>query len=264
MGLDIHLDTIERHRLSDRHEVESEALYQRQTAGEITEAEYDELCKTVTPWPGHEDVPSEKYPKHLMNRRYLRSSYNDGGFNRRVPDLIGDEQADLYGIFKPLHDVIGDPDGADPVLTDAHISLLEQCRTRAASVAERLHGSDRLAVMKVSPNQFSREWLNIDSDKALSLYRDAVRSERIRSNEGWWSNRDMKVFGEGVTILAAVAGVEKRFFSDDPWPAVHLIYRLTDEGFESYVQSAEIVVEFIDEAISLIRRDGSCSMRWSG
>jgi len=45
---------------------------------------------------------------------------------------------------------------------------------------------------------------------------------------------------------------------------VHLVYRASDGGFDSYVQAAEITAEFCDEAIALIERDGSCEMSWSG
>jgi hypothetical protein len=69
----------------------------------------------------------------------------------------------------------------------------------------------------------------------------------------------MDVFGGGITILAAIPG--KATFNI---PGVHLIYRAADEGFESYVQSAEIVAEFCEEAIALISVDGSCEMSWSG
>lgn len=64
---------------------------------------------------------------------------------------------------------------------------------------------------------------------------------------------------DGLTILAAVPG--RRTFNV---PAVHLVYRMEPDGRDHYVATAEITAEFCDEALDLIRRDGSAVMSWSG
>lgn len=208
----------------------------------------------------HDDVPSERWPDHLFNRRYLRSSYNDGGFNHAVPDLIGsagdkaypNERGSLYWIFEPMG---REWDGNDATLAIDDILKLKAAKTRALEVAEAMRNSDRLRVQTVSPNVFAKPPTFSDSE-ALAMYRGTI-SERAIGPDDWWSNRDMMVFGDGLAVLAAIPG--KITFGI---PGVHLIYRAED--IESYIQAAEITAEFCDEAIGLIKRDGSCRISWSG
>lgn len=213
MGLDIYLYETGQHEADEAYEAAWEALYHRKESGEIDQVEYDHLRGELPKAGGHADVRSERYPDHLFNRRYLRSSYNGSGFNNAVPDLLGEDHG-LYWIFEPM-------------------------------------------------GQLSSEWLKFSDDDALRMVREAL-AKPSASPDSWYSSRDLNMYGEGVTILASVPGAEKRFFSDEPWPAVHLVYRSKDDGLDSYVQAAEITAEFCDEAIALIERDGSAYLSWSG
>ena len=47
-------------------------------------------------------------------------------------------------------------------------------------------------------------------------------------------------------------------------PYAGMVREPNDDGFESYTQSARIIAEFCEEAISLIERDGTCHLSWSG
>lgn len=268
MGLDIYLDTIENREQNKRHEEEWNALYDRKDRGEITEAEYDELRKAITPYASHVDRPSETNPGHLFNKRYLRSGYNSGGFNHAVPNFLatttGDEypneRGSLYWIFEPMG---REWDGDDGLLTETDIPKLIECRKRAEGIAAELANSDRLRVLTVSPNQLmGPEWLDIDEGKALALVRE--KATEYGDRKGWWTNRDMGWFGGTLNVIAMVPGGQKQFLRDGRWPCVHVIYRADAEGFESYVESARIVVEFCDEAIALIEKDGSAELSWSG
>ena len=148
-------------------------------------------------------------------------------------------------------------DGDEGLLDATDVEKLRECRSRAVEIGEALRSSDRLRVTTVSPNMF-RPPPEVTDDQALEMYRKVVAEGRVRADDGWWSNVDMECYGGGLTVLAAIPG------KDTFTPGVHLIYRAQDDGFDSYVQSAEIVVEFCDEAIALIERDGSCEMSWSG
>lgn len=270
MGLDVYLYEKAQHEQNEQYNREWEALWQQKDSGQITDAEYDERRKTMTSYASSADVASAINPKHLFNRRYLRSSYNDGGFNHAVPDLIGSagqdaypsERGSLYWIFEPLgRDWEGEGAGT---LTSDDIPALKECAARAREVARLLDGSDRLRVMTVSPNQFSGpDFLKLDDSAALAKYREQVADGCIK-DDGWWSNRDMEVYGSGVSILAAMPGGTRAFFGDQPWPCVHLVYRMSDEGFVSYLQSALITAEFCEEAIALVERDQAAYMSWSG
>jgi len=261
MGLDISLYTNAEREASKAHEAAWDDVYDSGRWAAMTKAQQDEW-RAANPYPDRDrDHPSERYPDHLFNRRYLRSSYNGGGFNHAVPEMLGtsganaeypNERGSLYWIFEPIG---REWDGDEGILTRDDIPKLLESKARAELIAEELRKADRLRVFTASPNMFSAPPETSDND-ALRMYREHVAE---REPEGWYSSRDMDVFGGGITILAAIPG--KATFNI---PGVHLIYRAADEGFESYVQSAEIVAEFCEEAIALISVDGSCEMSWSG
>lgn len=266
MGLDIYLYTADQGRRNAEYDAASDALYTEDPDGKsprdkMSDEEYAAWRERYS-YSGQEDVPSEKYPTHLFNRRYLRSSYNGGGFNHAVPNLLGGGEVDtypnqrgsLYWIFEPMG---REWDGDEGTLTADDIDKLRECKARALEVVEELRASDRLRVMTASPNMFSAPPKTTD-DEALAMYRREVANGRIKPDSSW-GNAVMDVYGSGVTVLAAIPG--KATFDV---PGVHLIYRMGDEGFESYVQSAEITAEFCDEAIALVERDGACQLSWSG
>lgn len=260
VGLDIYLHDLEYRAQEKAHEKAWDDVYASGRWEKPTDEE-KRAWRDENPYPSTRGYPSEKYPNHLFERRYLRSSYNGGGFNHAVPEMLAtagheatypNERGSLYWIFEPMG---REWDGDEGILTDEDIPKLEESKARAEMVAEELRKSDRLRVFTASPNMFS-EPPQTDDNGALRMYREHVAD---REPDGWYSSRDMDVFGGGITILAAIPG--KASFNI---PGVHLIYRAADDGFDSYVQSAEIVAEFCDEAIALIKRDGSCEMSWSG
>jgi hypothetical protein len=260
MGLDIYLHTAADAAANAAHDEASNAFYGRPDYEQLSKDERKAIRDAMPPYVTHADVPSTRYPDHLFNRRYLRSSYNNGGFNHAVPQLLqtsGEkeyphERGSLYWIFEPMG---REWDGDEGDLTPDDIPKLRKARERAQTVAYELATSDRLQVTTISPNAFSGP-SSITDDEALAMY----RAELPLRHDDWYSKGpSLNVFGDGLTVLAAVPG--KATLGE---PGVHLIYRTADEGYASYVQSAEIVVEFCDEAISLIERDGGCSMSWSG
>jgi len=268
MGLDITLYTAEQAAKNAEYDRACNEWYGDDNAengetpyGRATEDERRAWSSTHN-YTSADDVPSSAHPEHLFNRRYLRSSYNSGGFNHAVPDMIGsageaaypDARGSLYWIFSPMGRE-WDGDAGDLAADD--LPRLAECRERALSVVDALKSCDRLRVAEVGANIFSGPSSTTD-DEALRLYRDQVAQGTVKPDE-WWSNRDMDVFGDGLAVLAAVPG--RGTLGNQ---VVHLIYRAGDDGFDSYVQSAEIVVEFIDEATELIRRDGGARISWSG
>lgn len=263
MGLDIYLYTAIDAAQNDAHDKASEAFYERPDYDELTKEQRAAARRELPPYTPHVDVPSERHPGHLFNRRYLRSSYNGGGFNHAVPQLLSTsgeksyphERGSLYWIFEPMG---REWDGDSGELTHDDIPKLLECRDRAQSVADELKGSDRLCVLTVAGNIFSAPPTATEDD-ALRTYRETVARGTSFGDDAWYSTLGIEVFGSGMTLLGAVPG--KGTFGE---AAVHLVYRGDDESFSSYVESAEIVVEFCDEAISLVERDGGASMSWSG
>lgn len=251
MGLDIYLYTKAQAEANERHDKATEAHFDREDWP--SEADEKSAYEALPKYETYTSVSSTLYPDHLFGRRYLRSSYNGGGFNNAVPSLLGVDHG-LYWIFEPMG---REWDGDEGTLTADDLDKLRESKVRALQVADELRKSDRLQVITIAPNMF-RDLPTVNDSEALAKYREKVETGRVNP-DGWWSNAEMNVFGGGFTVLAAVPG--KTTFDV---PGVHLIYRQGDEGFESYVQSAEITAEFCDEAIALIRQDGSCSVHWSG
>ena len=206
----------------------------------------------------HEDVPSEKYPDHLFNRRYLRSSYNGSGFNSAVSDFIGGD-SDLYWIFEGVKR----DEHEEAALTAESIPALEEAKDRALSVADRLRGCDRLRVHTPSAGIIGPQdhlWPELPSaDKVLDWYRsETARTAIPVSYSVSYSTGKGAVYHPGFTILAIALGRDQL-----GRPAPVVVYRADDETLDSYIQSAEIIAEFCDEAIGLIQRDGEAQIFWS-
>lgn len=260
MGLDIYLYTKAQAEANDAYEKASDAHYEREDwpSDEERERAHEALpkCELAT------DVLSEKYPDHLFNRRYLRSSYNGSGFERAVPEMVGQDHG-LYWIFEPVKLA----DQYDVELTEASLPALEQAKARALQVAQEIRDCDPLRTTSVTAHFGHREhmWHEPPSEEqALAWYREEKAKNADRDNpfggEGY-SNAKGGVFGfaEGMEVLGATIGQNILGM-----PSAILIFRMGREGLDSYIQSAEITAEFCDEAITLIRRDGGCSMHWSG
>lgn len=265
MGLDIYIYERAHHDQNERHEREWSALYERKDAGEITEAEYDELRKQITQYASHADAPSERYPDHLFNRRYLRSSYNGGGFNHAVPDFLAtstdteypNARGSLYWIFEPMG---REWDGDEGILTAADIDNLRASKARALEVADELRKCDPLRVMSegIMIGPAEHMWHKPPTEAEVLAWYRAEKANLDRPRDGGYSNAKGTVFGfeKGLEVLAVAVGSRSIL-----GPAAILVYR---QDVSSYVESAEITAEFCDEAIALIERDGSCYLSWSG
>lgn len=253
MGLDIYLYTDAEQKQNDAYEKASEEFYggDREHTEEEREAFREQWQYAMAT-----DVPSRKHGEGtLNNRRYLRSSYNGGGFNNAVPQML-DREASYYWIFEGIQ-----PDQEPDIeLTAASIPALEAARDRAEKIAADLRElSAPVQVMTVSHNAF-RAPSPKTSDEALAWYREQAAKDNTAFGEGGWSNADGHFFGGSpVEVVAAVPGA-----SVLGEPGVHLVYRLDGDAAGHYAQSADITAEFTEEAIELIRKDGAVHMHWSG
>ena len=264
MGLDVYLYSAEAREHNERHDREWDALWQRKKKGGITEEQFDALHKEITQYARHEDAPSKRYPDHLFNRRYLRSSYNDGGFNHAVHDFLSTsdsgtypaQDGSLYWIFEPMG---REWDGDEGTLTAEDVPKLQECKARALEVADRLRKADPLRVEEIGnalvpPTMRAKEF--------LSWFRQQKASREGKKSpfgDGGYSCREGTVLGfdKGLDVLAVTMGIGTL-----GKPSALVIYR--SDSIDSYVQSAEITAEFCDEAIALIERDGSAYLMWSG
>lgn len=261
MGLDVYLYTKAQEEANAVHEKASDAYYEREDWP--SEAEKEKAREALPPYEFVTSVPSQQHPDHLFNRRYLRSSYNGSGFERAVPEMVGQDHG-LYWIFEPVKFA----DQYEVELTEASISALEEAKARALQVAQEIRECDPLRTTSVTAHLGHREhmWQTPPSEEqALAWYREEQVKNAGRSDlfggGGGYSNAKGSILGfaEGLEILGVTIGQNILGM-----PSAILVFRMGREGLDSYVQSAEITAEFCDEAIALIRQDGSCSMHWSG
>lgn len=260
MGLDVYLYPKNDHELNTAYWAAWEAEYESFAA---MTPEHRAAWDTAHPQAERADVKSTAYPEHMFNRRYLRSSYNGGGFNRAVPEMTGTDH-DLYWIFEPVRTGEESPD-----LTTEHLPALRKCRDRAVQVVAELRACDRLRVMTLEPNTFLPPAL-LDEEGALHAYREHVAkrqnaaAEEMRGSS--YSSREGDLIGDyfpgGFEILGAYAAVRKGW--REAVPCTFVVFRTADEGFDYYVQAAEITIEFCDETVALVERDGGAHMSWSG
>lgn len=275
MGLDIYLYSKQQRKQNALHEKEWEALYARKESGEIDDEEYDSLRTEVTPYTSYTDAaphdPNLADAKNINNRRYLRSSYNEGGFNRAVPHFLADPSANYYSIFAP---VIGDnPEPYETVFLPGHIGALHEVAERFRDVAARLDTCDAVTVTHVTGSNYATP--NATAEDALTFYRKAVAQDEERRAKilaegrnpdddhffggGWSSGGGSYMGATPLRVRAAVPGVDVIGQS-----CVYLVFESSRESVNSYRDSALIAAEFCEEAIDLIKADGECLMTWSG
>jgi hypothetical protein len=267
MGLDIYLYTKAQQLQNEAHSKEETdfygeewELYDEKTEEEKEEfrnnRQYSYCCNT--------DVPSRNYPDEptLNNRRYLRSSYNGGGFDSAVPKYLG-RQATYEWIFGEAIKIREQE--YDKWWTEEDIPALKNAAERAYQIADDLRElKTPLSVLTVSGNMFSAPSQLTDTD-ALSWAKGEAEKENDEMLKffggGGWQNATGHYFtlASPLKVVGAVPGVD--IFGH---PAVHLVYQPEEEARESYIQSAVIAGEFAEEAIELIREDGSCYVSWSG
>lgn len=263
MGLDVYLVSKDEKAYDDAHEAAFDAWWE--TAKDLDEEarKASREAANLPPFQGRKDVPSERFPEHLFNRRYLRSSYNGSGFDRAVPDFTGQDHG-LYWIFESVR---GDADEYEFELTEGSVKALEEAKQRALDVAEQLRTCDPIRAESASAMRGRADhlWSDLPTEaEVLAWYREekAKHAEREKTPFGeGYSTAKGTVYGftKGIEVLAVTSG-RASLFGD---PQAMVVFRVKPEALESYVQSAEITAEFCDEAIALIRKDGSAFLHWS-
>lgn len=248
MGLDISVSKYNGQDIEDDDDVE----FDYETWKAVRDAAEEELG----------DAKSVTQPEHMFTKRYLRSSYNSGGFNSFVPTHLGSNaESDLYWVFEPLRTDWYETADAG-VITPDDLLALDHCKKRALDLAKRIEAvTDPVYTRDVSLHGLkqtmkdkeagSKEW-------AIQIYRKWV--EERPDGLGSWSSALGDTFGdEGETILAAIPGVDII-----GTPCVHLILKSNTEATDWYRDAALITAEFIDETKRIVERYGKAYIVWSG
>jgi len=228
--------------------------------GEWTEDEKKAEWAEREALPGPTSTPSQKYPDNINSRRYLRSSYNAGGFNSFVPEVTHNDSFDYYGIFSPLGDL------NDYLIKVDDPAKVKECRDRAVTCAaalEKLRGehvyrADPQRAISLRPQDTDGP---MNQEQALRYFH-TMRMEHAEKadNSGWdafgTAQGDFWL-GDPLEVVALIPGVD--FMGT---PCVHAIHRF--KMHESYIDSAHVLVEFCDELLDLIAQDGHAYLHWSG
>ena len=206
-------------------------------------------------WPGaamrddypslNAEVPSEKYPDHYCKRNYLRSSYNEAGFNNVVGNLTG---KDLYTIFEPIG---ANRDEYNLTPTDEQLLF---SRRSAEEALELLRAAPQLSVSFERAQSLRPQDGIITSDEAaLAAYLEETNGKEDPFGGGGWSSAKGAFWPKDpLEIFAVMPG--KGLLGDI---GVYIVFK---KDLTWYIEACEIVIEFIDEALSHPGR----TMTWSG
>jgi len=211
-------------------------------------------------------------PEFSMNSAYLRSSYNEYGFNNAVPVLTGDSDATFNTVFSEVLDGAREEDG-QYWLGAYSLEALRRAKDKALDVVQKIKAAEPImaetinfASLGLSPNHNGVEFQETDTsalephDKAVNLY--------LREQEKHWTEdlqNEMPRYSRGQGIfwhdgLEVLAAIKTHYYG---YPAVSLIYRQTEEWKQHYVMAAEAAVRFIARAISIIQTNKEVELDWS-
>lgn len=243
MGLDISIYSKQQFDESKRIDAAWDAWKEGEPKPERDEVAPDALT---------EERKSDLHPDNICNPVYLRSSYNESGFNSAVPAFLLDSEATYYGILAP---VVGDDPGPTywHEVTDPGKVLLAQDRAR--DVARRLRAVENpLQVLSVY-NHGRSTMDKVDAAKWVA--------DELSKPKGWdgdYSNAVGLISPGGITVH----GVTVSSRGD-----ILLVVKAVDSDGEKwtrhYADSAEVLAEeFCDTILKLIERDGVAYIGWSG
>jgi hypothetical protein len=192
------------------------------------------------------EIDSALHPKHYFKIGYLRSSYNDSGFNSYARRLGLPELGDIFDNEEGEYEFT--PDWA--ASKDRAIDALAQLRAKD-------FGFD---VVCVDPN-FLRPPSITDEKQALEAFKgqfdswngpNASSFESYENGTGWFIK-------DGTTIHAAIPGTKEMLGRN--LPCTYLIIKRKDENW--YEQALEVVIETCNWALEQPDSD-QLYMHWSG
>lgn len=184
-------------------------------------------------------VPSEKHPDHLFSKTYLRSSYNDGGFNRTIYNNIG---ITLEDIFEPCTRSEVDVYALQPTEME-----LFMCRENANNAYKKFMNSDKVKAVSVSDLSDGATTL----EEAMELYRQEIKSG-YNGFSSYSNQHGMFFIKDPAKVRAIIPGQTMTGRM-----GVHV---LMDMETAFYEQAFEVLIEFIDHALTMTKP----TLLWSG
>jgi len=263
MGLDVYLyryeDYEDTKKRQEEYETASRLIWDEIEKGrkyeELTQVEKDDAHRKsvvtahslgLDDWGSDEkytekiEKNSEKYPEHMFKIGYLRSSYNDGGINSVLDQLIG---YNLYGIFEKEGDESTFRPNWEQVKKNAKKALkdIKKCsvETGGTKVLKVDLGSFFPSSSKGPKNSkealnvYAKEWKNYNKDKKPSF--------------GSYGNAAGEFYlDDPLKLRGIIKGTSEMFPGKD---CVYLIFDI-DEGYKWYAEAMEIVIEMCDYVLA--------------
>jgi hypothetical protein len=186
--------------------------------------------------PAREEISlnSSKYTEHMFKIGYFRSSYNSGGIDHILRDMVG---MDLYSIFEPKERYEFIPDWKKArSITEEVLNKFKQ----------RIEETGGVSTMEVTYG-LSHNGINNVQD-ALEVWKKRYSEEKNRDKSflgGSFSCKEGEFFmDKPIEVCAIMPGFKKGFIRAQE-PCTYVIYK-NKEGYKWYIEALEIVVETID------------------
>lgn len=251
MGLDVSLykvDDLEKMLEKEKdYEKKSEKIWEKERAGRnydlLTEKEKDEIhskCVKLAEKMGltkdgeyknkkRIEKNSRVHPDHMFKIGYMRSSYNDGGINSVLREIIG---MDLYTIFTPNDDYYQKIDW-------------KKALEKAKEVYDAFSKHLEQAPFRCMPTTSFFSSTSVTSEKeALEVATEEFK--RFNSENGPKYNYSNKsgdfYFKSPLEICGIIKGTSERTFNKETKECAYLIYK-SDMAW--YKEALEVVIEQI-------------------
>lgn len=207
-----------------------------------------------------EGEDAETYTEYETREYYLRSSYNESGFNSVTEKLFG-----LYGYYYVFEPVRGEGiDEYETVMTDR--ASLDAALVRAHELYLRYKESNDVFTCSTITGYLDKEQAPQNAAQAMTVFRaertrfeDRLKESKEKPFLGFtdYSNREGTYFMDGFEVYAAIVGVE---FGR---PCCYLVYKMKPEALVHYTEAAQKAVDLIEEAIKMLDAGGRPVLQWS-
>lgn len=185
------------------------------------------------------ELPSTKYPEHYFKIGYFRSSYNSGGFNSVVSNIVG---SGLGEVFDIEDDYIVKPDWMES-------------KERATCLLGKLNATiEQNGSHRVMDINIGHKWKVKSSEEALEVFVDQKKKNKREDAFRSYSCLEGDFFLEGINIVAMISG--EQFGSD-------YMFCVYEADLSWYIQALEIVIETIEYVLEQEDTD-KYYLHWSG
>lgn len=264
MGLDVYLywyeDQSDFARREDEYEAQSSAIWAKQegTPYEHMTDEQKEECRAeadkarvalnIPEWNEETnqkrkvEIDHPDYPDHICKIGYFRSSYNDGGTNAVLRNLISKDVGDVFPGHEDAYCFSPDWQAAKVRVND----LLDQFDEATAKVGN-------LKVFKTSENLFGPMG-DEPADEKAALQVAVEQMARAKTRDASWGDSyscggvEFFIGEKGLMVRALIHGRDATFsglLGQGARPVTYVVYEQED-AYKFYRQSLEIVAATID------------------